>query len=157
PQLFSFNSPHGMCKECGGLGELYSFDPSLLITSPDRSFKQGCFELIGTWTDLGRWRKHIFQAMADTLEHNLSLDPGSLLETAWDDLTPDLQRQLLWGTGDLHITFTWKHGGGVHKYGGKFEGIIPELLSKYRNSKSGMQQRQLEKYMRVLPCGQCNG
>src|SRR4029079_14609838 len=55
PQLFSFNSPHGMCRECDGLGELYSFDPSLLITAPDRSFKQGCFELIGPWTELGRW------------------------------------------------------------------------------------------------------
>ena len=70
---------------------------------------------------------------------------------------PALQKLLLWGTGQEHITFSWKHGGGEHKYGGKWEGIIPELLSKYRNSKSGMQRRQLEKYMSVMGCQQCEG
>src|SRR5581483_7171998 len=79
------------------------------------------------------------------------------LETAWEELDPALQQLMLYGTGDLHVTYTWKHGGGVHKYGGTFEGIIPELMSKYRNSKSGMQCRQLEKYMRVIPCGKCGG
>ncbi len=68
-----------------------------------------------------------------------------------------MQKLLLWGTGEEHITFTWVHGGGEHKYGGKWEGIIPELLSKYRNSKSGMQRRQLEKYMSVMGCQQCSG
>jgi excinuclease ABC subunit A len=157
PQLFSFNSPQGMCLSCDGLGEVYSFDPALLIPDPGRSFKQGCFELIGPWKDMGRWRKHIYEGIAETLEYKHGLEPGELLETAWEELDPALQQLLLYGTGDLHVTYTWKHGGGVHKYGGTFEGIIPELMSKYRNSKSGMQCRQLEKYMRVIPCGKCGG
>ena len=157
PQLFSFNSPQGMCPECDGLGELYTFDPAELITDVNKSFQQGCIELIGPWKELGRWRRHIFQGVADTLEHQRGLDSGSLLETPWNELDPEMQRLLLWGTGDLHITFTWKHGGGVHKYGGQFVGIIPELLSKYRNSKSGMQRRQLEKYMRISACRSCEG
>ncbi|MEX2558450.1 MAG: excinuclease ABC subunit A, partial [Pirellulales bacterium] len=157
PQLFSFNSPQGMCLECDGLGEIYNFDPALLIPDPGRSFKQGCIELVGPWTDMGRWRKHIYHGVAETLERTVGLDPGDLLETAWEELDPALSRQLLWGTGEMHVTYSWKHGGGVHKYGGKFEGIIPELLSKYRNSKSGMQRRQLEKHMRVIGCEACRG
>ncbi len=64
---------------------------------------------------------------------------------------------MLDGTGDLHVTYTWRHGSGVHKYGGTFDGLVPELLSKYRGTNSGMQRRQLEKYMRVLGCGSCHG
>jgi excinuclease ABC subunit A len=157
PQLFSFNSPQGMCLACDGLGEVYSFDADLLIPNPGFSFKEGAVELIGPWADLGRWRKHIYDGVAETIERNHGLEPGTLLETPWNKLDAALVRLLLWGTGDLHITYTWKHGGGVHKYGGKFEGIIPELVSRYRNSKSGMQRRQLEKYMRVIGCVECGG
>ena len=157
PQLFSFNSPQGMCLSCDGLGEVYSFDAELLIPDEKLSFKDGAVELIGPWNDLGRWKRHIYDGVAETIERNHGLPLGTVLETPWNKLDPALVRLLLWGTGELHITFTWKHGGGVHKYGGKFEGIIPELVSRYRNSKSGMQRRQLEKYMRVIGCGHCGG
>jgi excinuclease ABC subunit A len=157
PQLFSFNSPQGMCLECDGLGEVYGFDPSLMIPNPGRSFKQGTLEVLGPWADMGRWKRHIYQGVADTLEHKLGLDAGTILETAWEELDPELQRQLLFGTGDLHVTYTWRNGPSGHKYGGKYEGIIPELTSKYKQSKSGMQRRQLEKYMRVLGCTSCHG
>ncbi|MDA7980075.1 MAG: excinuclease ABC subunit UvrA [Pirellulales bacterium] len=157
PQLFSFNSPRGMCPSCDGLGQVYSFDVERLIPDPSKSFQQGCFELIGNWRDLGRWRKHIYAGVAETLEYRNELEPGTVLETPWEELDPKLQKALLWGTGDLHITFTWRAGGGQNKYGGAWEGIIPELLEKYRSSKSRMQKRQLEGYMRVIKCGECNG
>ena len=107
PQLFSFNSPQGMCPECDGLGERFSFDPDLLVPEPNRqrSFKKGCFELLGAWTDLGRWRRHIYQGVADTMERKLGLPPGTMLETPWAELDPRLQDLLLWGTGDEHITY----------------------------------------------------
>ena len=63
----------------------------------------------------------------------------------------------LWGTGDEHITFTWRAGKASQKYGGTFDGIIPELLEKYRTSQSPMQIRQLEKYMSVIRCPDCDG
>ena len=157
PQLFSFNSPQGMCRECDGLGEIYGFDPERLIADPTHSFKQGCFELIGPWRELGRWRRHIYQGVADTIEYQQGLSEGTLLNTPWQDLDPALQRLWLWGTGDLHITYTWRQGALGQKYGGRFEGIIPALLSKYRGSRSGMQRRMLEKYMRVIDCGACGG
>jgi excinuclease ABC subunit A len=156
PQLFSFNSPQGMCASCDGLGELYSFDPNLLVSNPSLSFKQGCFELIGPWRDLGRWKRHIYQGVADTIERKQELPKGTLLDAPWNDLGKPLQDIWLWGAGEEHITFTWRGGAAGHKYGGEFGGIIPELLEKYRNSQSGMQIRQLEKYMQVMHCSDCN-
>jgi excinuclease ABC subunit A len=157
PQLFSFNSPQGMCLACSGLGEVFSFDPDLLIPNQGRSFKQGCFELIGAWKDLGRWKKHIYEGVADAIERDQGLEAGSLLELAWEEIPRQARHALLHGTGPLHVTYSWKHSGGEHKYGGTFEGLIPELLGKHRNTKSGMQQRQLEKYMRTVGCESCHG
>ncbi len=157
PQLFSFNSPQGMCPECDGLGQIYTFDPERLISDPSRSFQQGCIELVGSWRDMGRWRRHIYRGVAETLERKDKLPPGTVLETAWEELDPALQHALLWGTGDEHITFTWRSGTAGHKWGGRYEGIIPKLLSQYRTTHSRMQRRQLEKYMCVLDCQQCRG
>ena len=155
PQLFSFNSPQGMCTTCDGLGELYSFDPQLLVPDDSLSFKAGCFELIGPWRDMGRWRRHIYHGVADSVEHQHELPKGTMLDTPWHELDPQLQELWLSGTGDLHITYTWRQGTSGHKYGGRFEGIIPLLLDKHRNSQSKMQLRQLEKYMHVMPCADC--
>ncbi len=157
PQLFSFNSPQGMCFECDGLGRFFSFDPSLLIPDPSRNVQQGCIELIGKWKSLGRWKRHIYQGVADSVERTLGLEPGTMLETAWEELDPELQTVWLWGTGDQHVTFTWRNGPKGSKYGGRFEGIIPELLSKYRNSHSKPQIRQLEEFMNEILCPDCHG
>ncbi len=156
-QLFSFNSPQGMCLTCDGLGEFYSFDPDKLIEDPSKSFSQGCIALIDKWKDLGRWKRHIFKGVAQTMERKLELEEGALLETPWRDLEKDLQHIWLWGTGDQHITFTWRAGRSSQKYGGTFEGVIPELLEKYRTSQSQAQIRKLEQYMRVIDCPDCQG
>jgi len=157
PQLFSFNSPQGMCRECDGLGEVYSFDTKLLVPDPAKSFKDGAIDLIGPWHEMGRWKRHIYQGVADTLEHKHQIDGGTILETPWRDLDPELQKLMLFGTGDLHITYTWRNGAHGQKYGGKYEGIVPELLTRHRNSKSKMHQRQLEAFMTVIPCASCGG
>jgi excinuclease ABC subunit A len=157
PQLFSFNNPQGMCTECGGLGQIYSFDPERLVADPGRSFQQGCIPLVGSWREMGRWRRHIFRGVAETLERKYGLEPGTVLETAWEELDAKLRHALLWGTGQDHITFTWRSGPSGYKWGGTFEGIIPKLLSQYRTTRSRPQRRQLEKYMRILGCGRCEG
>ena len=157
PQLFSFNSPQGMCLHCDGLGEVYSFAPEMLVPDPSLTFAKGCFDLIGPWRDLGRWRRHIYAGVFETLERLEKLEEGFIAETPWEELPGSIQQRLLWGTDDLHITYTWRSRRTVHKYGGTFDGIIPDLLSRYRNSKSGMQRRQLEKYMSVQPCEHCAG
>jgi excinuclease ABC subunit A len=157
PQLFSFNSPQGMCPECSGLGQIYTFDPQRLIPNPARSFQQGCIELVGTWREMGRWRRHLYRGVAEMLERKYAWPTGTILETAWEELDQKAQHALLWGTGDEHVTFTWRNGPSGYKWGGKFEGIIPKLLSQYRTTKSRPQRRQLEKYMCILGCGRCHG
>ncbi len=157
PQLFSFNSPQGMCTACDGLGEIYGFDTSLMVPDAKLSFKDGCFELIGLWKEMGRWRRHIYQGVADSVERHRGLPRGTLLDTPWENLAAELQSLWLWGTGQQHITFTWRNGVHGHKYGGQFEGIFPQLLSRYRSSKSRIQRRQLEKYMSVVRCAACGG
>ena len=81
PQLFSFNSPQGMCLECDGLGQVYTFDTQLLIPDPGRSFKNGCFELIGRWRDMGRWKRHIYNGVAETVERVFEWDAGSEIDS----------------------------------------------------------------------------
>jgi len=157
PQLFSFNSPQGMCLECDGLGEFFSFDPQLLVPDPKLSFREGCIELVGPWNDMGRWRRHIYRGVAETIERVRELPEGTLLDTPWGKLDQELQSLWLWGTGKQHITFTWRGGQNGHKYGGTYEGLIPDLLTKYRNSHSTPQIRQLEKYMNVIRCPDCQG
>ena len=99
-----------MCPECSGLGQIYTFDPERLIPDPSRSFQQGCIELLGKWREMGRWRRHIFRGVAETLERKYGLAPGTVLETAWEELDERVRHALLWGTGDEHITFTWRSG-----------------------------------------------
>ena len=157
PQLFSFNSPQGMCLTCDGIGEFFSFAPELLVSDTSKSFVQGAIELVGNWKDLGRWKRHIFRGVAETMERKRELAEGTLLETPWRDLSEDLRHLWLWGAGEEHITFTWRAGKASQKYGGIYNGIIPELLDKYSSSRSAPQIKQLERYMSVIRCPDCDG
>lgn len=157
PQLFSFNSPRGMCYECDGLGRMFTFDPELLVPDDRLSFKRGCLETVGRWNDIGRWKRHIYQGVAETFERVQQLKPGTMLETPWGELMKKCRDAWLWGTEDMHITFTWRGGERPQKYGGTWEGIIPDLLSKYGNTQSKTHLRQLEKYMSTIVCPDCQG
>jgi excinuclease ABC subunit A len=150
PQLFSFNSPQGMCLDCDGLGMRYTFDPELLVPDPAISFFDGAIPLVGPMRGMGRWRKHIFQGVADTL--------GIDLEKPWSKLPKQHKNWLLYGAGDRHITYTWKmRGGNVWKHGGKWEGIVPQLVASFKKTAAGPRRLQLEKYMRVVRCSACDG
>ena len=157
PQMFSFNSPQGMCETCSGLGDVYTFDPELMIPDPSRSFKEGAIEILGTWKEQGRWRCHIYEGLASTMERILELEEGTLLETPWKELSEELQDLILYGAGEQNITYTWNGGNSPMKYGGKFDGVIPELFEKYRSLKSAPKIREMENYMDQIPCATCHG
>ncbi|KLU07077.1 Excinuclease ABC subunit A, dimeric form [Rhodopirellula islandica] len=156
PQLFSFNSPQGMCTSCDGIGRLYTFVPELLIPDESLSIRKGAIALLGKWGDLGRYRRHIYRGVADAMDAELELEPGTMLETRWDKL-PEIARHIwLWGADDS-MQFTWRGGRQAKKYVGNFEGFIPELLDRYRTSRNKMQLRQFEKYMNTMDCPDCHG
>ena len=157
PQLFSFNSPQGMCTQCNGLALRHDFDLDLLIPDDSLSFAKGAVVLLGRFRDMGRWRRHIFEGVATFLERKHELAEESVLYTPWRDLPAAVREALLYGTGDQNITYSWRHRGGVWKHGGTFAGIVPELLDNYRKAKNPMRRRQLEKYMRVTKCTTCQG
>ncbi|TWT97452.1 excinuclease ABC subunit UvrA [Neorhodopirellula pilleata] len=156
PQLFSFNSPQGMCHSCDGIGRLYTFVPELLIPDPSLSVRKGAVSLLGKWADIGRYRRHIYRGVADAIDEVLELKPGTMLETAWEKLPEQGRHVWLWGADDS-MTFTWRGGRKAKKYIGSFEGLIPELLDRYRTSRNKMQLRQFEKYMSTMDCPDCHG
>ena len=150
PQLFSFNSPHGMCPVCDGLGTQYTFDADLLIPDPTLSFYTGAIPIVGPLKGMGRWRKHIFEGVGKSL--------GIDLKTPWNAHTPEHKNLILQGSGETHIVWEWKQRGGkVWKHGGKWEGIVPQLIAQFKKTAAGPRRMQLEKYMRRVHCPACDG
>ncbi|MFO0801323.1 MAG: excinuclease ABC subunit UvrA [Gemmataceae bacterium] len=150
PQLFSFNSPAGMCPECDGLGTKFTFDPGLLIPDPSLSFYAGAVPLVGSLKGMGRWRKHVYEGVAKSLDIDL--------KTPWSKLPAGHRELLLNGSGDRHIVWEWKQRNGtVWKHGGKWDGVVPQLLSQFKKAAPGPQRMRLEKYMRQVRCPACHG
>lgn len=147
PQLFSFNSPTGMCMTCDGLGELFDFDPDLLVPDPTLNFWAPCIAPMRT--RIGKWRRHIYQGVAKAI--------GFDLKESWNRLPKKARDAMLFGTGDRHITYSWRWSGGVWKHGGKYDGVIEELREKYRKAKASFVREYYEKYMRRGPCPDCRG
>ena len=150
PQLFSFNSPQGMCLTCEGLGTLYTFDETLLIPDETLSFYDGAIPLVGTLKGMGRWRKHVYEGVGKSLDIDL--------KTPWKKLKPAQRELLLHGAGDAHIVWEWKQRGGkVWRHSGKWEGVVPQLVSQFKKATGGPRRMQLEKYMRIVRCPSCKG
>ena len=156
PQLFSFNSPQGMCEACDGLGRLYTFVPELLIPNEKLSIRKGAIVLLGKWGDMGRYRRHIYKGVAEAMDRFLELEPGTMLEGKWCELSEEAKRVWLWGT-DESLKFTWRGGRRAKKYSGSFDGFIPELLERYKTTRNKMQLRQFEKFMSTMDCPDCRG
>ena len=130
PQLFSFNSPHGMCLSCDGLGTQYTFDPDLMIPDPKLSITKGAIPLVGALTGMGRWRKHIYEGVGKVLDIDL--------KKPWQDLSQREKDLFLYGTGDRQITFEWKQrGGAIWRHAAPWEGVIPQMLASFKKAAGG--------------------
>ena len=156
PQLFSFNSPAGMCPACQGLGHRHEFDESLLVADDRKPVRNGALNLLKPFKDLGKWKKHIYEGAAAAIEEKRSLPAKSFLKTPWAKLPDCAQRDWLDGLGETHVTFHWRGRGGW-KHGGTWDGFLKELLDAHRDAKNPMRRRQLEKFMLVRPCTACGG
>ncbi len=157
PQLFSFNSPQGACPTCDGLGDIYGIDPDKLITAPEKSLKKGCMGALGSFRDMPRWMRRLFNGVATHAEKKRKWPAGTLLDRPWQDLTPRQKKVWLHGTGVEEIAISWKRGRAERGAKTKFEGILAMLANRWRNAKRGIMRRMLEKLKSITPCHDCQG
>lgn len=147
PQLFSFNNPKGACPVCTGLGSRRDFDPELLVPDPSLSLREGA---LAPWA--GR-RSPYFQQMVDAVCEHYDADPF----VAFRNLPAKVRDVFLYGSGEDVIHFRYRAEGRKHAYDRPFEGLIPNLERRYRETDSDFIREELEKYMSIGPCPACEG
>ncbi len=158
PQLFSFNSPQGMCKTCDGLGIRHDFDADLLVPDPSLSVWKGAIEPLGAVSKIGKWRKHIFEGVAANLEADEGGPrKGTMLKGPWKDLPEAARHAWLFGTGDRVIVHRFRSRGRSHTHAEKWNGVANDLLESYKKSTGGPMHAYLDKYMKTRVCSDCGG
>ena len=148
PQMFSFNSPQGMCPNCHGLGTMMRIEPRLIIPDPAKSINEGAIEPLGTITNL--WKRHFFEGVA----HHT----GFSLDTPWQQLPEEARRVVLYGLGYKRIHFTFRNGkGGEWTHKDRFNGVVTDLEKRYHTLKSPRHKAEIERYMAIGECDHCQG
>ena len=147
PRLFSFNAPFGACPSCDGLGVELFFDERLVVPDVTLSLVNGA---------LANWRKskspYISQTI-DALARHYEFDKAA----KWKDLPEVAQKVVLYGSGEEEIQFRYDEGGRVYQVKRAFEGIIPNMERRYRETDSAWMREEIEQYQNNRPCGACGG
>jgi len=147
---FSFNSPYGACPVCNGLGVMQVFDPELVVPDPAKSIERGA---IRAWRGCGH-REAVYRKM---LLRSLAEFAGFSLDTPWKDLKASDRELILLGSGDKPVTFRFWRGGRRQTYEKPFEGVLPNLARRIRETESEYMRSYLASFQRDLPCTACNG
>ncbi len=147
PASFSFNSPHGACPACDGLGAAQIFDPELIVPNPELSIREGA---IAPWAH----RQSVaFAEFLDALTSHYKVD----LYTPFRQLPEKFKKVLLYGSGSQAIGFYRQHNGKRIFEPRPFEGIIPYLQRRYGETDSEQVREEIRRYMRFMPCPECRG
>ncbi|MBD3639907.1 MAG: excinuclease ABC subunit UvrA [Marinobacter sp.] len=147
PRLFSFNNPAGACPTCDGLGVKQFFDPEKVIQHPEATLAEGA---IKGWD---RRAVYYFQMLSSVAEHY-----GMDLETPWVDLPESFQQVLLYGSGSEEIPFRYVNSRGhIMEKAHPFEGILPNLERRYRETDSQSMREELARNLSTQPCKDCGG
>ena len=148
PRVFSFNSPHGACPRCTGLGMQPEIDPDLVVPDPDLSISEGA---LVPWTVINsNFYEQVIQAIADRYEIDL--------ETPWRDLRDEQKQLFLRGTDGEKLYVTYRNRmGRKRSYMLAFEGIVTSLERRYKETDSAYQKERIEEYMTLRPCPECGG
>src|SRR5436305_1995250 len=148
PRIFSFNSPHGACPRCTGLGAQQEIDPDLLVPDPTLSIEEGA--LVPWAVGNSSFYESVIQAIADRYEIPL--------DEPWESLTDEEQDLFLYGTEGERVYVSYRNRmGRKRSYMLAFEGIIPSLERRYRDTDSATQRERIEEYMSFRPCPTCKG
>ena len=148
PRNFSFNSPYGACDHCNGLGSVFEVDPELVVPNPDLSLDEGA---IAPWSSgHNRYFKRLVAAVAE----DQGVDPGK----PWRSLSKKHQRLFLTGGMDHRVQVRYKNRfGRTRVYSANFEGVMPYLRRRHKDTESDSGREQIEGYMRQVPCPDCGG
>jgi excinuclease ABC subunit A len=145
PRTFSFNSPHGACPQCTGLGSRLEVDPELVIPNGRLTIAEGAIRPFNR-VAVDAWYMKKMQAVADKHKFSLQVPTGELKQS-------DLEK-ILYGTGDQ--TYRVSLGSG-RVYDTTYEGVIPNLERRHKETDSDFMRRDIERFMRELPCNVCHG
>ena len=149
PRFFSFNSPHGACPECQGLGTRMELDPELIVPNPDQSVEEGA---IRAWNvrDQDGYYWQLLEAACDHF--------GIPAHVPWRKLNQAQQHLILYGSGDeqVHVRYHSRDGRSS-EYATRFEGVVPNLQRRYQETDSDYVRSKIEEFMTYRPCPACKG
>ncbi|QKY21258.1 excinuclease ABC subunit UvrA [Halolamina sp. CBA1230] len=141
---FSFNSPHGACPECEGIGETKEVDEDLVVVDPDKPLK----DVFEAWS----YNRSYYRTRIDSVADHFGVD----VTTPFAELTDDQQRQFLYGTDD-EVVFERQTKNGTRRKEKRFEGVIPNLERRHVETDSDSTREHIEEYMAVTTCPACDG
>ena len=147
PRLFSFNAPFGACPTCDGLGMELFFDERLVVPDQTLKISDGA---------LAPWRKGKSPYFLQTIEA-IAKHYQFNQNTKWKDLPEKVQKVFLYGSGEEEIQFRYDEGGRVYQVQRTFEGVIPNMERRYRETDSNWIREEFENYQNNRPCGACGG
>jgi len=148
PRMFSFNSPYGACPRCDGLGSQMEIDPNLVVPDKTKSLIQGVIAPLGE-QPRGNWYGSILKSLARHYEFNFT--------TPWLKLDPHLRQVLLYGSGSEKFKMDYSSERWTGTYRGGWEGTIPNLMRRYKQTKSNHIRDWIEQFMSMRDCPECGG
>jgi excinuclease ABC subunit A len=147
PRLFSFNNPAGACTRCDGLGGIQYFDESRVVQRPSVSLPAGA---IRGWDRRNAYYFQLINALAKHYDFDI--------DTPFEDLKPAIRKVILYGSGSTKIEFSYfRSGGNVYTRKHVFEGVLPNMERRYRETESNVVREELARYQASKSCPDCNG
>ncbi|MBT4927911.1 excinuclease ABC subunit UvrA, partial [bacterium] len=148
PRMFSFNSPFGACKKCEGIGTHMEVNPDLVVPDKNKSLVQGAIVSLGE-QPRGNWYGSILKSLSKHLNFSFS--------TPWIKLDKDTRYELLYGSGKTEYQMQYSSDRWSGTYSGGWEGAIPNLMRRYKQTKSNGVREWIEQFMSMRDCSNCNG
>ena len=150
PRMFSFNNPYGACPTCSGLGALMKIDPALIVPNEEISLRQGAINVTG-------WQSSNTASIAGMYLAALGDKYGFDMDTPFNKLSEQARHAILYGTGNERIHIEYRREFGEGSYDSPFEGVIPNLERRYKETQSDYMKHEIEEYMANIPCPDCKG
>ena len=150
PRMFSFNNPYGACPTCSGLGALMKIDPALIVPNEELSLRQGAINVT-------RWQSSNTASIAGMYLAALGDKYGFDMDTPFNKLSEQARHAILYGTGNERIHIEYRREFGEGSYDSPFEGVIPNLERRYKETQSDYMKHEIEEYMANIPCPDCKG